>query len=163
MCVGKNDIKVELYNDCIYMGTNRTAKDKVEGDKLYAATGLGWNDSDEGGHHCPPGMGIFDDVYVEIRNEIHISDIFVRPMEKAAELWLEVEYRGYSPVNAEFDLSLYGQNFKETVFENMHFVPSTICTVGMGDSLTEAELGNKLGTGVSMPFYFKRKVSGGSL
>lgn len=155
---GKNELKVELYNDCVYMGTNLTAKERVEGDKLYAATGLGWDDSQEGWHHCPPGMGIFDEVYIEIRNEIHISDIFVRPLEAAAELWLEVEYRGYAPVQAEFNLSVYGQNFQETVFKDRRFVPQTMRTVGMGDSLTEAEVSDELGKGIPMPLKHGKNI-----
>jgi len=158
VCVGKNELKVELYNDCIYMGTNLTAKDRIEGDKLYAATGLGWDDAQEGWHHCPPGMGIFDDVYVEIRNEVHISDIFVRPMENVAELWVEIEYRGYMPTETEIHFSVYGQNFNETVFENHVFVPETMRTVGMGDSLTESEVGEELGKGIPMPLKHGKNI-----
>ncbi len=158
VCKGENELKVELYNDCIYMGTNFINEDKFEGDKLYAATGLGWDDSQEGWHHCPPGMGIFDDVYVEIRNEIHISDIFVRPMKNSAELWAEIEYRGYQPIETEIHFSVYGQNFKETVFENRIFVPETKRTVGMGDSLTESKVKNELGNGIPLPLKHGKNI-----
>lgn len=148
---GKNCLIVELFNDYVYMGNNQTAKDRVEGDKLYAATGLGWDDPQEGWHHCPAGMGIFDDVTIEIRNEVHISDVYVRPLEEKAELWVEIESKSYQSISAEIQFSVYGQNFKETVFENRRYIPETVRTVGMGDSLTEAEIGEELGKGICMP------------
>lgn len=148
---GENTLNVELFNDHIYMGNNLNGKPRIEGDKLYAATGIGWDDYKEGWHHCPAGMGIFDDVYIEIRSEVHISDLFVRPLEESAELWVEIESKSYEPVNAEIVFSVYGQNFEETVFENVHYVPSTVHMVGMGDSLTEAQVGDNLGKGIPMP------------
>lgn len=48
-------------------------------------------------------------------------------------------------------MSLYGQNFRETVFENLEYIPETIHTVGMGDSLTEASVGDALGKGIPQP------------
>ncbi len=51
------------------------------GEKIYAATGLGFDDSKVGWHHCPPGMGIYQEVYVEGRSAVSIADIFVQPME----------------------------------------------------------------------------------
>ena len=67
---GINTLKIELYNDAIY-GDG--------GDKLYAATGLGWDDPKDGWHHCPPGIGIYNNVRYEIRNSLNITDVFVRP------------------------------------------------------------------------------------
>ncbi|MBR1969450.1 MAG: hypothetical protein IKA17_03740 [Clostridia bacterium] len=148
---GENTIKVELFNDYIFRGNGLNGTPRLEGDKLYAATGLGWDDPEEGWHHCPAGMGIFDDVYIEIRNEIHISDIFVRPLKNKAELWIEVESKSYQNINAEIVFSVYGQNFKETVFENKRYIPETVQKVGMGDTLTEAAWSKTLGKGISMP------------
>ena len=123
---GKNTLKVILKNDYPYMGHSKEGKmggERIEGDKLYAATGLGFDDPAIGWHHCPPGMGIYDDVYVEIRNKVSITDIFVRPMieDKKAEVWIEVDNAEYVKKYLKFDLSLYGQNFKETVFEHMEY------------------------------------------
>lgn len=148
---GINTIKVELYNDHIYMGSLKTDGPEYQGDKLYAATGIGWDDPKYGWHHCPPGMGIYNSVYVEIRNTVHISDIFVRTSENSAELWVEVENQGYESKKVEFDFSVYGSNFEETAFENKHHTPSTVLTVGMCDSLTEAVYGDAVGGGIPMP------------
>ena len=79
--VGENKLRVELYNDFIYMGNDAYGHGECEGDKLYAATGLGWDDPQLGWHHCPPGMGIYSDVFVEIKNRRSITDVFVRENE----------------------------------------------------------------------------------
>ncbi len=123
---GKNTLKVILKNDYPYFGHSKGGErgaERIEGDKLYAATGLGFDDPNIGWHHCPPGMGIYDKVYVEIRNKVNITDIFVRPMieDKKAEVWIEVDNTEHVKKQLKFDLSLYGQNFKETVFEHMAY------------------------------------------
>ncbi len=145
--VGKNTLKVEVYNDYIYLGNAFATQEKTEGDKLYAATGLGWDDAQTGWHHCPPGMGIYDKVYVDIRNRVNISDIFVRQNE----IWVEVINADYCFKDIEFNISVYGQNFKETTIKNYKYVPETVKTVGMGDSLTEARVKDQLGKGLPMP------------
>ena len=130
--VGKNTLKVELANDFIYRGTTTAGEmghvlglPVIEGDKLYAATGIGYDDPEVGWHHCPAGMGIYGDVFVEIRNTIHITDVYVRPLaeESAAELWLEVENALRTPKKVNLQMSLYGDNFQETVFENLTYEP----------------------------------------
>lgn len=149
--VGKNTLKVELYNDNIYMGNAFATQEKTEGEKLYAATGLGWDDAAEGWHHCPAGMGIYNDVYVEIREQISISDIYVRPLENKAEVWVEIESATYDTLDIAVELDVYGQNFKETVLKDYEYIPQTVKTVGMGDSLTEASVKDVLGKGIPMP------------
>lgn len=149
----KNSLKIDLFNDYIYMGNAFATQEKVEGEKLYAATGLGWDDAAEGWHHCPAGMGLYNHIYVEERNTIHINDIFVRPLlnEEKAEVWVEVNSMSYRTTPITLKLSLYGQNFKETVFENLDYIPETMKTVGMGDSLTEASVRDELGKGIPQP------------
>ena len=149
--VGKNTLKVELYNDNIYMGNAFATQEKIEGDKLYAATGLGWDDAEVGWHHCPAGMGIYNDVFVEIKEIVSISDIYVRPLENKAEVWVEVENASYDMIDVEIELDIYGQNFEETVLKDYVYVPETMKTVGMGDSLTEASVKDTLGKGIPMP------------
>ncbi len=151
--VGKNTLKIELYNDSIYMGNAFADQEKIEGDKLYAATGLGWDDAAEGWHHCPAGMGIYNKVYVEVRDNVSISDIYVRPLleEEKVEAWIEVESATYNTTDITIDLGIYGQNFSETVIENYTYIPETVKTVGMGDSLTEAAVKDVLGKGIPMP------------
>ncbi len=145
--VGKNTLKVELYNDYIYMGNAKLNGDRLEGDKLYAATGLGWDDPALGWHHCPPGMGIYNDVYVEIRNRLSMKNAFVRENEISVDV---VNY-DYDSKNIEFNIHVYGQNFKETVVENFRYVPETHRMVGMGDTLTEAQMSDSIGKSFSMP------------
>lgn len=123
---GKNKLKIILKNDYPYIGYEKDGAadaERVEGDKLYAATGLGYDDPEVGWHHCPPGMGIYNNVYVEIRNMVNITDIFVRPMieYKKAEVWVEVDNAEHESRHLKFDFSLYGQNFKETVFEHFEY------------------------------------------
>ena len=148
---GTNRLKVELYNDHIYMGNDPGGSEETEGDKLYAATGLGWDGPLDGWHHCPSGMGIYNRVYVEIRNSVHISDLYIRPLDGKAEAWLEIQNDSYDTIPVELSLSLYGQNFQETVFEDRRYTPETTRFVGMGDSLTEAAVKSELGKGIPMP------------
>ncbi len=150
---GVNTLKIVLKNDYNYGGYESSEGIRLEGDKLYAATGIGWDDSALGWHHCPPGMGIYKSVYLEFRNKTHIHDLFVRPIpsENRAEAWIEVENTEYIVKDLTISLSLYGQNFQETVFENRVFTPETIYLAGMGDSLTQAEVKEIMGKGMEMP------------
>ncbi len=144
---GKNSLKIELYNDYIYMGNSKLNGERFEGDKMYAATGLGWDDPALGWHHCPPGMGIYNNVYVEIRNRISLRNAFVRENE----IQIDVFNDDYVGKDIELNISVYGQNFKETVVENLRYVPQTFRMVGMGDTFTEIRVGDSIGKGYSMP------------
>lgn len=146
---GTNTLKIELYND---------AKYGEGGDKLYAATGLGWDGPYDGWHHCPPGIGIYNHVRFEIRKHINITDVFVRPMEDSAQVWIEVENSEYKSKDLEFEISVYGRNFEETVFEKMRFIPETARTVGMCDTFTEAIVKDQIGKGIPMPALHGRNV-----
>lgn len=150
---GKNKLKIELYNDYIYGGNAFAGDEKAEGDKLYAATGPGWDDAAEGWHHCPAGTGLYNKVYFEERSKIHLTDIFVRPLpeEEKAEIWVEVNNATYVTTDIEIKFSIFGQNFNETVVTDKLYVPETTKTVGMGDSLTEAIVKDILGKGIPMP------------
>ena len=140
-CVGKNTLKIELYNDFIYMGNTDRNGHTAEGDKLYAATGIGWDDAQLGWHHCPPGMGIYNDLYVEVRDKLFVKDVFVD--ENAIKVTVvNDEYIGKKVV---FRISVYGQNFEQTVVQDWVFCPQTERTVGMGDSLTESMQKENLG------------------
>lgn len=138
---GENTLIVKVENDFIF-GGNISEKNKksYSGDKIYAATGPGYDDPQIGWHHCPPGMGIYQEVYIEERPRLHIKDLFIRPMEdlKSAQAWVEVLNCDIEPVSAKLKISIYGRNFTDTVFENHEFIPVTGREVGMGDSFTEA-------------------------
>lgn len=141
---GENTILVKVENDYICMGSisEISGGNRISGDKIYAATGPGYDDPEFGWHHCPPGMGIYQDVYVESRSRLFIHDIFVRPQinDSMAEAWIEVFSCGIESKEVSLELSLYGQNFEEVVFENLKYKPSTSREIGMGDSFTEANL-----------------------
>lgn len=89
--VGTNTIVVKVENDYI-MGGNKSWGGMHSGDKIYAATGLGYDEPYYGWHHCPPGMGIYQDVSVEFKPRVFINDIFVRPLtaENSAHVNVEV-------------------------------------------------------------------------
>ncbi|MBQ3224207.1 MAG: hypothetical protein IJB42_00715, partial [Oscillospiraceae bacterium] len=130
--IGRNTLKIVLENDFIYRGDTVLSEvghilglPRIEGDKLYAATGLGYDDPEVGWHHCPPGMGLYGDVFIDIRNKVNITDLYIRPLpeEDAAEAWIEIENTAHIAKKVIFNLSLYGKNFSETVFENLEYVP----------------------------------------
>ena len=71
----ENELVIECRNDYTILGTGPV----LDGDKVYAATGPGFDDPYTGWHHCPPGAGVFGKVSLEVRPCVCIDDIFVRP------------------------------------------------------------------------------------
>lgn len=133
---GGNTLFVKVENDFICMGNRSEASEKrFQGDKIYAATGCGYDDPEIGWHHCPPGMGIYQDVFIEARSRLHIHDIFVRPNseKESAEVWVEIFNCDVQPREIELEMSLFGQNFEQTVFENHKYTPTGIHVPGLGD------------------------------
>ncbi len=125
---GENKLEIRLENDFCFQGNSiggENGADTVQGDKLYAATGPGYDDPAIGWHHCPPGMGLYQDVYIEVRDTCNITDLYVQPdlENQSVTLWAEVENATYEAREVSFLLSLYGQNFSETVFEDKPYVP----------------------------------------
>ena len=90
--LGTKTLLVKVENDYICMGSTRGADGKeLDGDKIYAASGPGYDDPEVGWHHCPPAMGIYQDVQIEARPRLFIRDLFVRPCPPAPpEAWIEV-------------------------------------------------------------------------
>ncbi len=123
--LGKNTCVVVVENDFSPMGNSEDYRTEVyTGEKIYAETGLGYDEPLKGWHHCPPGMGIWQDVCVEGRSDLFLSDIFVRPISpEKAELWVEVYGTKVAKRNVTLDVNVYGQNFSETVFEHMIYTP----------------------------------------
>ncbi|MBI9064171.1 MAG: hypothetical protein JEZ14_19450 [Marinilabiliaceae bacterium] len=132
---GKNRLLIKVENDFSTLGSPDAVGEKQIGNKIYAASGLGWDDPVHGWHHCPPGMGIYQDCYIESRNPIHLNDVFVRPLidEEAAEVWIEVNNFHENYQDVKLQLSLYGQNFKDTVLKDFEYIPSTTYIPGVGD------------------------------
>jgi beta-galactosidase/beta-glucuronidase len=52
---GENELLVTVRNDYVYGGNQGPTSNPVrlEGDKMYAATGFGYDDAEIGWHHCP--------------------------------------------------------------------------------------------------------------
>jgi len=119
--LGQNTLLVQVQNDYIMLGNNADkgflpGAERRQGDKIYAAVGPGWDNPEVGWTGCPPGMGIYQDAWIEARNRVHIHDIFVHPLsgEGQAEAWVEVFNCDPGSMNVALDLSVFGQNFPDT-------------------------------------------------
>jgi hypothetical protein len=131
---GENTLLVKVENDAIYMGNHPWGQPE-EGDKLYAATNLGWDDPELGWGHCPPGFGIYQDVCVEARAAHHIAELWVRPFPdtEQAEAWIEVWSKDRRNKTVSFELSVFGQNFRQTVIRRLRYTPGARIIPGVGD------------------------------
>ncbi|MCX5759755.1 MAG: hypothetical protein NTU83_14875, partial [Candidatus Hydrogenedentes bacterium] len=111
-------------NDAICL-SNDSWDDDHDGDKLYAATGCGYDDPAVGWHHCPPGMGIYQHVHVERRARLHVHDLFVRPVldEQRAEAWIEVHNATPERHPVAVEYAVYGRNFRKTVVTRRRYDP----------------------------------------
>lgn len=122
---GDNVLLLQVENDAICMGNDSWGEDGhlYDGDKIYAATGPGYDDPLIGWHHCPPGMGIYQGIHMEARPSLFIHDIFVRPLpeQSRAEAWIEVYSSERLRQEIAIELSLYGQNFSQTIFEDQPY------------------------------------------
>ncbi len=109
---GPNILTVVVENDYPILAKDY-GNGRLDGDKIYAATGYGYDDPQEGWHHCPPGAGICDRVYLEVRHDVYIQDIFVRPNidEKKAEIWVEVGSQIVDNTPIELQCAISGKNF----------------------------------------------------
>lgn len=138
LCRGDNLLRIELQNDYVMQGS-KAEGDTVRhyGDKIYAATGLGFDDPDYGWNHCPPAMGLFDKVYIEVRDAIFVEDLFTRTLDDEIEVWAEVASCTYHQQEVTLDVSLYGENHEQTVLEHFEITPGTKKIIGLGDTFTE--------------------------
>ncbi len=143
--VGHNSILVKVENDYTTTTMVDDKNNSVQGNKIYAASGPGYNDPGAGWHHCPPGMGIYQDCYLESRSSLHINDIFVRPQPEnsQAEAWIEVNNYDKYPVDLKLKISVYGQNFSEKVAESVEYIPRTTNIPGIGDLAKPTDWENK--------------------
>lgn len=107
-----NELVIEVHNDIPTKGDEGPV---LDGDKIYAATGPGWDDPYEGWHHCPAGAGVFGRVVLEERPAICIDDIFVRPDidKNTAELRLGVmNYEDVIPEDYDLEVAIIPKNFE---------------------------------------------------
>ncbi|MDD9269173.1 glycoside hydrolase family 2 protein [Paenibacillus sp. GCM10023248] len=108
----QNTLVVEVHTDFPMMGVGGT---KLDGDKIYAATGPGWDDPNDGWNHCPPGAGIYNHVYLEQRSELFIQDVFIRPDidSGSVEVWIDAVNTTTQIVeNFELNLDIMPNNFE---------------------------------------------------
>lgn len=116
-----NVLVVEVRNDYPMMGVDGT---RLDGDKMYAATGPGWDDPLDGWHHCPPGAGIYNNVFVEERAELHIEDVFVRPdiANGSFEAWIDVMNATDRVIdNIDLHLDVFARNFAGDGLRDIRF------------------------------------------
>ena len=123
---GDNVLLVRIENDAIHMsnaswkpwkGYNQPVPPEyqLDGDKVYAASGQGW-DAPEGWSHCPPGAGLWQGVHIEGRAVLSVTDLFVRPLPEKDrfELWLETWRSEFSKCPTAVELTVYPNNFTGT-------------------------------------------------
>ncbi len=145
---GENILVVTVKNDFVYGGNQGpTAMPvRLEGDKMYAATGFGYDDSETGWHHCPPGAGICQGVTVETRSRMFLPDIYVRPLleNNEFEVWCEVYNSDHlPPKEISLSYSVYGRNFEKVVIENYDYTPITFKDAYRGDMVSVSDLTNE--------------------
>ncbi|MBE7043005.1 MAG: hypothetical protein E7399_05865, partial [Ruminococcaceae bacterium] len=155
---GKNDLRVVVKNDFI-QGGNESPEGHSYGEKIYAATGFGWDDPEVGWHHCPPGFGICHKVFLEVKSETFIEDLFPRVNDHVSELWIDCHSSLLKSQNVSFDISVFGQNFEEKTAEYKDVVPTTCIEAGVGDTFTRAKLiaDGRLGAGT--PLFLERGLN----
>lgn len=132
---GVNTLLVRVENDYTMLG-EAFEEAQRDGDKIYAATGLGYDDPELGWHHCPAGMGISQPFRVEGRSRLVITDLHARPSLGLDEVEIHVEISNHGRNHEEkvgLLISVFGQNFDEVVEEGRCFWPTTIPEGGFGD------------------------------
>lgn len=157
---GENELFVAVKNDFPYNGNSAPEYGglRLEGEKMYAATGPGYDDPALGWHHCPPGMGIFQGVYTELRDRIFISDLFVRALPESGEyeIWCEIYNCDYVPPDdVRLSFSVYGMNFEAVLTENFEYTPITFSGDDRGNVIYASDLGDseKMKESVKLSFY----------
>jgi hypothetical protein len=130
---GENVLVVRIQNESIMLGDDSWKGTKVDGDKIYAAVGPGWDDPVLGWHECPPGAGIWQKVYLEGRPKLAITDLFVRPDLAGKAVEVRVEVAQQETTNRELDLalSIYPRNFHGPALEN---IPVKAAPAGPGST-----------------------------
>jgi len=151
---GDNQLLVKVENDYPMLGHVGDDGRKLDGDKVYAATSMGYDDPELGWHHNPPAMGIYQSVSIEARSTLHINDIFIRPIgdTDTAEVWLEVNNTALNLRAVKIRHSLFGRNFKNAVYTNALYIPQTVQVPGMGDLVKPTDWERKdlkMGKGVN--------------
>lgn len=107
-----NVLAVRVLNDGICAGAGPSNAKSPLGDKIYAATGPGYDEPVRGWHHCPPAMGIYQRVRLEGRAAIHVEDLWALPLGGGrieARLELGTLLRNATG-KARIELAVFAQN-----------------------------------------------------
>ena len=116
---GDNTLVVVVRND---IPTKGASIDGIThyGNKIYAATHLGYDEPYEGWHHCPAGAGIFGKVRFITCEKQRIADIYVRPDIDHSKITVYTTFYNFLRTHTENQVryTVEGRNFKKTVFEN---------------------------------------------
>lgn len=117
---GDNTLLVVVKNDVPTFGAPVDGKRQF-GNKIYAATGLGYDDPDLGWHHCPAGAGIFGKVFFVECNRQRITDIYVQPNIDDGTVRVHTTFYNFvqAACTRKVRYTIEGRNFKETVAENV--------------------------------------------
>jgi hypothetical protein len=135
----ENVLVVRVQNESIMTGAGSWSHGAIDGDKIYADVGPGWDDPVLGWHSCPPGAGIWQKVYLEGRPQLAVTGFFVRPdlQRKSVEVRVEVEQRENANADIELSLSIYPKNFHGSALEN---IPIKAAPAGPGVNEYRAEI-----------------------
>ena len=118
-----NELIVECENDIPMMGVGAL----LDGDKLYAATGPGWDDPETGWHLCPAGAGITGKVTLEYRPVVYLEDVFANTDIDAGVIQMRVGVRNYTEElqrDYKLRLRIVPKNFRGgPIAEYVHPVP----------------------------------------
>jgi len=134
----ENVLVVRIENEAVMLGDSSWGVPEVDGDKIYAATGPGWDDPELGWHHCPPGAGMWQKVYLEGRPKLAITGLFARPdlKQKTIEARIEVDQREKANREVDLTLSIYPKNFHGPAIESM---PVKAAAAGPGSTEYRAQ------------------------
>lgn len=124
----ENELLVICENDIPILGVGPV----LDGDKIYAATGPGYDDPEEGWHHCPAGAGIFGKAALEIRPSLFVEDLFVRPLVSENGVEVRIGVRNYTDQVVEnfiLETALFPKNF---VGEEAGRLRAEVACVGPG-------------------------------
>lgn len=109
-----HEVLVELFNDATCLRIKMPDGTESEGDKIYAATGPGWDDPESGWSHCPPGMGLYQEVRLEGCADLAINDLWTRTLDFRTgriEVVVEVDSALEGPERPMLSVEIFGENF----------------------------------------------------
>lgn len=128
---GENVLVVVVKNDYTTSG-NVFAESGITqyGNKIYAATHLGYDEPKLGWHHCPSGAGIISKVNFIIANKQRITDIWCRPNIDDGSVVINTVLHNYEcgvPLDLEVFYTIEGRNFKENIITEFKGEINKVC------------------------------------